>query len=53
MDREKEIDDEPEDEEVRRLMQDYDIDGDTAEKAQELIDEGFDEDLAVELADKI
>lgn len=42
-----------EDEETRRLMQEYDIDADTAEKAQELIDEGLDEDDAIELADEL
>jgi len=41
-----------EDEETRRLMKDHLIDQDTAEKVQELIDEGFDEDDAVELADE-
>lgn len=41
----------PEDEEVQRLMQEHDIDEDTAEKAQELIDEGIDEDEAIELAE--
>ncbi|MEK7126402.1 MAG: hypothetical protein AAB835_02860 [Patescibacteria group bacterium] len=43
----------PEDEEVQRLMSDHDIDEDTAEKAQELIDEGIDEDEAIELAEEI
>jgi hypothetical protein len=43
----------PEDEDVQRLMKDHDIDEDTAEKAQELIDEGIDEDDAIELADEI
>lgn len=43
----------PEDEETRRLMKDHDIDADTAEKAQELIDEGLDEDEAIELADEL
>ena len=43
----------PEDEEVQRLMSDYDVDADTAEKAQELIDEGLDEDDAIELADEL
>lgn len=38
------------DEEVKTLMADHDIDQDTAERAQELIDEGLDEDDAVELA---
>lgn len=37
-------------EEVARLMEEYGIDKDTAEKAQELIEEGLDEDEAVELA---
>jgi hypothetical protein len=31
-------------------MDEHDIDEDTAEKAQDLIDEGLDEDEAVELA---
>ena len=42
-----------EDEEVRELMDNHDIDEDTAEKVQELIDEGLDEDDAIELADEI
>ena len=42
-----------EDEEVRQLMKDHDIDEDIAEKAQELIDEGLDEDEAIELADEL
>ena len=41
------------DEETRRLMHDHDIDEDTAEKAQELIDEGLDEDEAIEVAEEI
>lgn len=41
------------DEEIRRLMSEHDIDEDTAEKAQELIDDGLDEDEAVELADEL
>ncbi|MDP2641994.1 MAG: hypothetical protein Q8P21_01745 [bacterium] len=40
----------PEDEEVKRLMEDHDIDEGAAEKAQELIDEGLDEDEAIEIA---
>lgn len=47
---------EPEDiekEDIHRLMKDHDIDKDTAEKAQELIDEGLDEDEAIELADEL
>ena len=52
MDNESENDDIPEDEEVGRLMEDHDIDEDTAEKVQELIEEGLDEDDAVELADE-
>jgi len=40
------------DEEKARLMEDHDIDEDTAEKVQELIGEGFDEEDAVEFADE-
>ena len=53
MDEETTNDNNPEDEEIRRLMEDYDIDADTAERVQELIDEGIDEDDAVELVDEI
>lgn len=42
-----------EDEDILRLMKDHDIDADTAEKAQELIDDGVDEDEAIELADEM
>lgn len=45
------MDDENED--IKRLMKDHLIDEDTAEKAQELIDEGLDEDEAIELADEL
>lgn len=48
-----ETDDLPEDVETLRLMQEHDIDADKAEKVQELIDEGLDEDDAIELADKL
>jgi len=41
------------DEDIKRLMKDHLIDEDTAEKAQELIDEGLDENEAVELADDL
>ncbi len=41
-------------EEVARLMEEYGIDKETAEKAQELIeDQGLDEDDAIELADEM
>lgn len=39
--------------EIHRLMQKYNFNKDTAEKAQELIDEGLNEDEAIELADEI
>jgi hypothetical protein len=39
-------------EEVAELIADHDIDEDTAERAQELVDEGLDEDDAVELAEE-
>lgn len=51
---EKEIPDSegvPVDEDIAQLMEDHDIDEDKAGKVQELIDEGLDEDDAVELAD--
>lgn len=44
-------DDAPE-EEVKELMDNHDIDQDTAERAQELVDEGLDEDGAVEIAEE-
>ena len=47
-----ENEDKPEDEEISRLMEEHDIDEDVAEKAQELIDEGLDEDDAVDLAEE-
>lgn len=39
-------------EEVKELMDNHDIDQDTAERAQELVDEGLDEDDAVEIAEE-
>lgn len=45
------IEDGPEDEEIQRLMLDHDVDQDIAEKAQELMEEGLDEDEAIELAE--
>jgi len=41
------------DEETRRLMKEYDVDEDVAEKAQELIDEGLGEDEAIEIAEEL
>lgn len=41
------------DEEIKRLMDDYDFDEETAEKVQELIDEGLDEYDAVERAEDL
>ena len=41
------------DEETKRQMEDHLIDEDTAEKAQELIDEGLNENEAVELAEEL
>ena len=40
------------DNEAKSLMVEHDIDEDTAERAQELVDEGLDEDDAVELAEE-
>jgi hypothetical protein len=42
----------PQDEEIKELMDNHDLDEDTAERAQELVDEGLDEDDAVELAEE-
>lgn len=52
MDEEKEDNNSPEPE-IKQLMQDHDIDEDTAEKAQELIDEGLDEEDAIEVAEEM
>jgi len=41
------------DEETARLMEDHDIDEDTVEEVEELMDEGLDEDDAVEFADEV
>ncbi len=41
------------DEDIAELMKNHDTDKDTAEKAQELIDEGLDEEDAVELAGEL
>ena len=41
------------DEEIKRLMDENEIDEETAEKAKELIDEGLDEEDAIELADDL
>ncbi|MEX0910100.1 MAG: hypothetical protein WDZ75_02270 [Candidatus Paceibacterota bacterium] len=41
------------DDEIERLQKEYDVDEDIAEQAQELIDEGLDEDEAIEIAEEI
>ncbi len=41
------------DPEIARLMVEHEIDEDIAEKAQELIDDGLDEDEAVEIAEEL
>lgn len=41
------------DEETRRLMKEHEVEEDVAEKAQELIDEGLDEDEAIEIAEEL
>ena len=40
------------DEEIKTLMAEHDLHEDTAERAHELVDEGLDEDDAVELAEE-
>lgn len=42
-----------EDEEIKQLIEDNDIDEETAEKAQELIDEGLDVEDAVMIAEEM
>lgn len=41
------------DNEIKRLVDEHDVYEDVAEKAQELIDEGLDEDEAIEIADEL
>ncbi len=41
------------DEEIARPMEENEIDEDVAQKAQELIDEGLDEDEAIEIAEEL
>jgi uncharacterized protein YoaH (UPF0181 family) len=41
------------DEEIKRLMNDHLVDEAVVEKAQELIDEGLDEDEAIEIAEEL
>lgn len=41
------------DPEITRLMADHEIEEDIAEKAQELIDEGLDEEEAIEIAQEL
>lgn len=41
------------DDEIKRLQKEYEVDEDVAEKAQELIDEGLDEDEAIEIAEEL
>lgn len=41
------------DDEIKQLQKDFDIEEDVAEQAQELIDDGLDEDEAVEIAEEL
>lgn len=41
------------DPEIARLMVEHEVDEDIAEKAQELIDDGLDEDEAIEVAEEL
>ena len=41
------------DDETKRLQKEHEIDEDVAEQAQELIDEGVDEDEAVDIAEEL
>lgn len=38
---------------IKRIQKEYDVDEDTAEQAQELIDEGLDEGEAIEIAEEM
>lgn len=51
-DENKNHEDEAPEEDVKELMDSHGIDQDTAERAQELVDEGLDEDEAVEIAEE-
>jgi len=42
-----------EDDEIKRIMREHEVDEDVAEQAQELIDAGLDEDEAVEIAEEL
>ena len=41
------------DPEIARLMVEHEVDEDVAEKAQELVDDGLDEDEAIEVAEEL
>ena len=41
------------DDETKRLMKKHEVEEDVAEKTQELIDEGLDEDEAIEIAEGV
>ena len=41
------------DDEIKQLQKDFDIEEDVAEQAQELIDDGLDEDEAVGIAEEL
>ncbi len=49
----KHIDDNSDNEETKQLMKEQDIDKDTSEKVQGMIDRGLDEEDAIGLADEI
>ncbi|MFA5583975.1 MAG: hypothetical protein WDA09_07145 [Bacteriovoracaceae bacterium] len=39
--------------EIKRIQKEYNVDEDIAEQAQELIDEGLDEDEAIEITEEL
>lgn len=41
------------DEEIKRLQKEHGVEEDVAEKAQELIDEGFEKNEAIEIAEEL
>lgn len=41
------------DEDIKRIQKEYEVDEDIAEQAQEFIDNGLDQDEAVEIAEEL
>ena len=39
--------------EIKRIQKEYNVDEDVLERAQDLIDEGMEEDIAIEIAEEL